>query len=95
MKDTKKKQDKECKILLQQNLLPRRTLALMSVSERMIKTKAWKKVSGFNINSQCRLCRKQRETGGFKDFFSKCDQIRRKLRNHQVVIKKSGTGEMF
>ena len=90
-----KKQDKECKTLLQQNLVPRRTLALMSVIERMIKTKAWKKVSGLNINSQCRLCRKQRETGGFKDFFSKCDQIRRKLRNHQVVIKKSGIGEMF
>ena len=81
--------------MLRQNLLPRRTLALMSVIERLIKTKAWKKVSGLDINSQCRLCRKQRQTGGFKDFFSECDQIRRKLRNHEVVIKKSGIGEMF
>ena len=55
------KQDKKCNIWLEQNLTPRKTSAIMSVIEQMVETRAWKKVRGLIENSQCRLCKEQRE----------------------------------
>ena len=37
-----KKQDKKCNIWLKQNLTPRKTSAIVSLTEQVIETKAWK-----------------------------------------------------
>ena len=55
------KQDKKCNIWLEQNLTPRKTSAIMSITEQMVETRASKEDKGLE-NNQCRLCREQRET---------------------------------
>ena len=56
------KQDKKCDIWLKLNLMPRKTSAIISMIEQMIETRAWKEVRGLNENSECSLCKEQRET---------------------------------
>ena len=34
----------------------------MSLIEEMVETRAWKEFKGLTENSQCRLCKEQRET---------------------------------
>ena len=57
-----KKQDKKCNIWLKQNLIPRKTSVIMSMVEQMLGSRAWEEVRGLIENSQCRLCKEQRET---------------------------------
>ena len=57
-----KKQDKKCNIWLEQHLTLRKTSAIMSMLEQMVEVRAWKEVRGLTENSQCRLCKEQRET---------------------------------
>ena len=58
----KKKCRVQCNIWLEQNLIPRKISAIMSILEQMVKTKVWKEARGLTTNSQCRLCKGQRET---------------------------------
>ena len=60
MKYTKNK-TKKCNIWLEQNLTSRKTLAIMSMIEQMIETRAWKEIRGLTENSQCRLFKEQQE----------------------------------
>ena len=55
------KQDKKCNIQLEQNLKPRKTSAILSITEKMAETRAWKELRGLTENSQCRLCKEQRQ----------------------------------
>ena len=57
-----KKQDKKCNIWLEQNLTARKVLAIMSMLQQMVETRACKEVKKLTENSQCRLCKEQRET---------------------------------
>ena len=53
------KQDEKCNIWREQNLTPRRASAVMSMIEKNEKNE--KEVRGLTENSQCRLCKEQRE----------------------------------
>ena len=55
------KQDKKCNIQLGQNLKPRKTSAILSITEKMAETRAWKELTGLTENSQCRLCKEERQ----------------------------------
>ena len=57
-----KKQEKKCNIWLEQNLAPRKTSVIIPIIEQMVETRAGKDVRGLTENSQCRLCKEQRET---------------------------------
>ena len=48
--------------MLEQNLTPRKTSAIMSMIEQMVETRAWKEVRWLSENSLCILCKEQRET---------------------------------
>ena len=56
-----KKQEKKCNIWLEQNLTPRKTSAIISMTGEMVETGAWKEVRDLTEKSQCRLCQEQRE----------------------------------
>ena len=57
-----KKQEKKCNIWLEQNLAPRKTSVIIPIIEQMVETRVGKDVRGLTENSQCRLCKEQRET---------------------------------
>ena len=44
------------------NTDPRKTSSILTLQEKMIKTRAWKKIRGIVINDKCRLCGEYRET---------------------------------
>ena len=56
------KQDKKYNILLEWNLTPRKISIITSMIEQMFESRAWNEFRGPTENSQCSLCKKQRET---------------------------------
>ena len=47
---------------MEQRLTPRKTSTIISMIEQMIESRAWKEIMRLSKNSQCRLCKEQRET---------------------------------
>ena len=68
------KQDKTSNIWLEQNLTPRKTPTMLMI-EQMIENIAWKEVTRFTDNIQCRLHKEQRGSAthfGWMQNVAKC-----------------------
>ena len=57
-----REQEQEFHAWFSQNLNPRKTAAIMTISEQMVETRPWKEARGITANGRFRICNQHFET---------------------------------